>query len=155
MIRDFRFSCQIGDNECIDVLVSDILTLAYEKSADLGEGVGVSVMVWGGISHGVKTPLVVIQGNLTAVRYQDQVLMPHVLPLVTAHNLTFQHDNARPHVARVCRDFLNQNNVQVLDWPPYSPNRAPLGCVGQDGKEARQRTEQRRTAPASSYSRVE
>ena len=25
-------------------------------------------MVWGGISHGVKTPLVVIQGNLTAVR---------------------------------------------------------------------------------------
>ena len=72
-------------------------------------------MVWGGISHGVKTPLVVIQGNLTAVRYRDQVFMPHVPPLVSAHNLTFQHDNARPHVARVCRDFLNQNNVQVLD----------------------------------------
>ena len=83
-------------------------------------------MVWGGISHGVKTPLVVIQGNLTAVRYRDQVLMPHVLPLVTAHNLTFQHDNARPHVARVCRDFLNQNDVQVLDWPPYSPDLNPI-----------------------------
>ena len=39
MSRDFRFSGQIGDNECIDVLVSDILTLAYEKSTDLGEGV--------------------------------------------------------------------------------------------------------------------
>ena len=38
MSRDFRFSGQIGDNECIDVLVSDILTLAYEKSTDLGEG---------------------------------------------------------------------------------------------------------------------
>ena len=72
-------------------------------------------MVWGGISHGVKTPLVVIQGNLTAVRYRDKVLMPHVLPLANAHNLTFQHDNARPHDTRVCRDFLNQNNVQVLD----------------------------------------
>ena len=83
-------------------------------------------MVWGGISHGVKTPLVVIQGNLTAVRYRDQVLMPHVLPLVNAHNLTFQHDNARPHVARVCRDFLNQNNVQVLNWPPYSPDLNPI-----------------------------
>ena len=89
-------------------------------------GGGGSVMVWGGISHGVKTPLVVIQGNLTAVRYRDQVLMPHILPLVTAHNLTFQHDNARPHVARVCRDFLNQNNVQVLDWPPYSPDLNPI-----------------------------
>ena len=89
-------------------------------------GGGGSVMVWGGISHGVKTPLVVIQGNLTAVCYRDQVLMPHVLSLVNAHNLTFQHDNARPYVARVCRDFLNQNNVQVLDWPPYSPDLNPI-----------------------------
>ena len=78
-------------------------------------------MVWGGISHGVKTPRVVIQGNLTAVCYRD-----HILPLVNAHNLTFQHDNARPHVARVCCDFLNQNNVQVLDWPPYSPDLNPI-----------------------------
>ena len=38
MSRDFHFSGQIGDNECIDVLVSDILALAYEKSTDLGEG---------------------------------------------------------------------------------------------------------------------
>ena len=60
------------------------------------------------------------------VRHRDRVLMPHVLPLVNAHNLTFQHDNARPHVARVCRDFLNQNNVQVLDWPPYSPDLNPI-----------------------------
>ena len=83
-------------------------------------------MVWVGISHGVKTPLVVIQGNFTAVHYRDQVLMPHVSPLVNTHNLTFQHDNARPHVARVCRDFLNQYNVQVLDWPPYIPDLNPI-----------------------------
>ena len=80
-------------------------------------------MVWCGISHGVKTPQVVIQSNLTAVHYRDEVLMPHVLLLVNAHNLVFQHDNARPHVARVCRDFLNQNNVQVL---PYSPDLNPV-----------------------------
>ena len=115
-------------------------------------GGGGSVMVWGGISHGVKTPLVVIQGNLTAVRYRDQVLMPHVLPLVNAHNLTFQHDNARPHVARVCRDFLNQNNVHTVQIQTRS---STFGSVGQEGQEARQRTDQRRTAPASSYSRVE
>ena len=38
MSHDFHFSGQIGDNECINVLVSDILTFAYEKSTDLGEG---------------------------------------------------------------------------------------------------------------------
>ena len=70
--------------------------------------------------------VMVIQGNLTAIRYPDQVLMSHFLLLVNAHNLTFQHDNARPHVTRVCRDFLNQNNVQVLDWPPYSPDLNPI-----------------------------
>ena len=96
----------------------------HTKSRQIGGGG--SVMVWVWISHGVKTPLVVIQGNLTAVRYRHQVLMPHILPLVNAHNLTFQHDNARPHVARVCRDFLNQNNGQVLDWPPYSPDLNPI-----------------------------
>ena len=68
-------------------------------------------MVWGGISHGVKTPLVVIQGNLTAVRYRDQVLMPHVLPLVNAHNLTFQHDNARPHVVTSSTRIMSKCSI--------------------------------------------
>ena len=37
---ELQFSLQRSDrrNECIDVLVSDILMLAYEKSTDLGEG---------------------------------------------------------------------------------------------------------------------
>ena len=121
-----RFSLQRSDRRqrvyrCLGERYSDACVREVDRF-----GGGGSVMVRGGISHGVKTPLVVIQGNLTALRYRDQVLMPHVLPLVNAHNLTFQHDNARPHVARVCRDFLNQNNVQVLDWPPYSPDLNPI-----------------------------
>ena len=32
------------------------------------------------------------------------------------------HDNARPHVARICRPFLNRNNVNVLPWPAVSPD---------------------------------
>ena len=87
---------------------------------------GASVMVWGGISHGVKSPLVVLNQNLNAVRYRDQILQPHVLPLLRRHNLIFQQDNARLHVARVCRDFLMANNVQPLEWPPYSPNMSPI-----------------------------
>jgi hypothetical protein len=31
-------------------------------------------MVWGGISHGLKSPLIVIAGNLTGVRYGDEII---------------------------------------------------------------------------------
>ena len=86
---------------------------------------GGSVMVWGGISHGMKSPLIVVPGNLTAVRYRVEILRPVAVPLVQQHQMTFQHDNACPHVARVCQDFLANNNIVPLDWPPYSPDLSP------------------------------
>ena len=36
------------------------------------------------------------------------------------------HDNARPHVARICRQFLNRNNLNVLPWPAVSPDMNPI-----------------------------
>ena len=36
------------------------------------------------------------------------------------------HDNARPHVARICRQFLNRNNVNELPWPAVSPDMNPI-----------------------------
>ena len=90
---------------------------------------GGSVMVWGGISHGVKSPLIVVPGNLTAVRYRDEILCPVAVPLVQQHQMTFQHDNSGPHVARVCLDFLANNNIGPLDWPPYSPDLSPVSSI--------------------------
>ncbi len=55
---------------------------------------GGSVMVWGGIAYGRKTPLFVINGNLNAAQYMDRILRPHVVPYVTQHGLTFQQDQA-------------------------------------------------------------
>ena len=75
---------------------------------------GGSVMMWGCIAHGLKTPLIVVNGNLNAIQYRGRILRQCVVPFVQQHNLTFQQDNA----ARVCRDFLAQNNVIPLDWPP-------------------------------------
>ena len=87
---------------------------------------GGGVMGWGGICHGHKTPLIFIDGNLTAIRYRDNVLTPIVLPFVRRYNVTFQQDNARPHVARICMDFLATNHVNVLPWPAYSPDLSPI-----------------------------
>ena len=81
-----------------------------------------SVMVWGGIAHRIKSQLIIVAGNMTAVRYRDEILRPVAVPLVQQRNLILQQDNARPHVARVCQDFLANNNIAPLAWPPYSPD---------------------------------
>ena len=89
---------------------------------------GGSVMVWGGILWRHKTPLIVIEGNLTARRYIDDVLTPAVVPFMRNHpDVTlFQQDNARPHSARITSDFLLNNNINVLRWPAFSPNLSPI-----------------------------
>ena len=77
-------------------------------------------MVWGGIAHGIKSQLIIVAGNMTAVRYRDEILRPVAVPLVQQRNLILQQDNARPHVARVCQDFHR------TAWPPYSPDLTPI-----------------------------
>lgn len=88
---------------------------------------GGGVMVWAGICHGHRTRLHFIDGNLNGQRYRDEILRPIVVPFMELHNVgTFQHDNARPHTARISRDFLQEEDIHVLDWPPYSPDMSPI-----------------------------
>ena len=90
-----------------------------------------SVMVWGGIKSDRKFGLVIIRGNMNAQRYQNDVLRPVVVPYVNNRrgNVVFQQDNARPHVAAATMQYLQQNNVQVLDWPAVSPDLSPIEHV--------------------------
>ena len=84
---------------------------------------GVTVMVWGVIMDRRKTKLIVVQGNLNAQGYINQILQPEAVPFLQRHGpAILMHDNARPHVARICRQFLNRNNVNVLPWPAMSPD---------------------------------
>ena len=75
---------------------------------------GVSVLVWGRIMGGNMTRLIVINGNINAQTYINDVLAVEVLP--------FMHYNARPHSAAITRQFLATNNVNLLDWPANSPD---------------------------------
>jgi transposase len=89
-------------------------------------------MMWGAISYGRKTQLVHIPGNLSAARYRDEVLTPHMLPAMTLRRKVFQHDNARPHTTRATVDFLANQNVTVLPWPPKSPDVSPIEHLSND-----------------------
>ena len=89
---------------------------------------GGSVMNWAGISSKGRTAVVVVPGNLTDRRYIDGILRPHIVPYLRqmGQNAIFQDDNARPHRARIVDDFLRQNGVERLKWPPMSPD---LSCI--------------------------
>ena len=89
---------------------------------------GGSVMIWGGFHLHGRTPLYHIQGNLTGVRYRDEIVRPHIIPTLQAigQGAVLQDDNATPHRARVVTNFLQQQQVTRMDWPARSPDLAPI-----------------------------
>ena len=42
------------------------------------------------------------------------------MPFIRCHHLMGQHDNVRPHVGRICTQFLVAENVTVLPWTVFS-----------------------------------
>ena len=102
-------------------------------------------MVCGCVSQHHRTELVVIAGNLNAVRYREDLLLPHVVPFLQAHpdmtlphvvpflqahpDMTLQQDNAPSHTARSLRDFLQARKDCVLPWPAKSPDLNPIEQV--------------------------
>ncbi|GFV71783.1 uncharacterized protein TNCV_778001 [Trichonephila clavipes] len=85
------------------------------------------IMVWGSIGNHSRTPLVRIAGTLNSQRYISKVLEPVVLTylqgLATA---IFQQDNAQPHVARIVQRFFVNHQIELLPWPPRSPDLSPI-----------------------------
>jgi hypothetical protein len=36
------------------------------------------------------------------------------------------HDDARPHITQITRQYLHDVGIQVLRWPPMSPDLNPI-----------------------------
>ena len=67
------------------------------------------------------------EGGVTSRVYQA-VLEEH-LPTVLDADSIFMQDNVPIHTAHRIRNWLNSNNITVLDWPPYSPDLNPIECL--------------------------
>ena len=87
-------------------------------------------MVWAGVSLHHKTNIVFINGNLTAARYQHEVLDTEVIPLLRNHRgMQLFHDGAPAHRAKSTTAYLNANNVNVVDSPPPPPKSSDLNVI--------------------------
>ncbi len=58
-----------------------------------------------------------IDGILNAQRYREKIVRPIVVPFIHDHHIMLQHDNARPHVARIWTQFLEAEKIPFLAWP--------------------------------------
>jgi len=87
---------------------------------------GGSVMVSGAISYARKTHLMPIHGNLNAARYRDEILQPHLLPVIDFRREIFQQDNARSHTALLTMDYLQNHNITKISWSSKSPVLNPI-----------------------------
>lgn len=89
---------------------------------------GGTVMFWGGIMVGERTPLIPIRQSLTGQRYVDLVLQPVVRLWRGGFGdfFLFMQDNAPPHTSRVAKFFFETEGVAVLEWPSCSPDLNPI-----------------------------
>jgi transposase len=98
-------------------------------TVQFGEG---SVLVCGGILLEARTELVVIPGRaLNAHGYVTTIVEPHVIPFAPfiGDQFVFMHDIARPHIAGIVRDYLEETNITTIVWPARSPDLNPIEHV--------------------------
>lgn len=108
-----RFSGERLDKKCT------------KKTVKFGGG---SVMVFGMMSAQGTGDLVRLNTRVNGTIYKN-VLKDHVIPILRnseCEKPIFMQDNAPCHKAKHVMEFLKEQNVDVLDWPPQSPDLNPI-----------------------------
>ena len=96
-----------------------------KKTVKFGGG---SVMVFGMLSSQGTTPLVRLQTRVKAQIYKN-IVQDHVVPIIQNSGFdraTFMQDNAPCHKAKVVMSYLSEQDFEIMDWPPQSPDLDPI-----------------------------
>lgn len=86
------------------------------------------IMVWGAISVEGKAYLEVVEGIMDRFVYAE-LLEERFIPLadeIFEDGWKLQHDGAKAHTARLVKNLLEDNDVELLDWPARSPDLNPI-----------------------------
>lgn len=81
------------------------------------------IMLWGAISSEGPLDLVWLHSSITSEVYVEEILKKRLSTYPTLSiNGIFQQDNAPPHKAIKTLNWLKSSNIDVLIWPPQSPD---------------------------------
>lgn len=89
---------------------------------------GGNIMVWGAFSWYGIGPLHRINGIMDSLQYRE-ILQTKMKPFAVDNmpqNWVFQQDNDPKHKSNLVKNWLNHNNITVLDWPAQSPDLNPI-----------------------------
>ena len=85
-------------------------------------------MVWGCFSRDGTGPLVQVEGIMRKEDYMG-ILTDHMHPYMKRHRgkiSIFQQDRDPKHTANVVQYWFKKKKVNVLEWPPQSPDLNPI-----------------------------
>jgi transposase len=91
---------------------------------------GGSLMIWGCMTAKGVGYMCRVDGNMDAQLYtnilNDELLRTLDYYHLARDDIVFQHDNDPKHTSRMATNWLNENDIEVLDWPPQSPDLNPI-----------------------------
>jgi hypothetical protein len=88
-------------------------------------------MFWGGLRYEYRSDLMLMVGDPESVRGGINSHFYLALPqenlfTVMYYDKTFLYDNDPVHKACIVQNWLEEEDIRVLDWPPYPPDLNPI-----------------------------
>jgi len=105
--------------------------LVHRDVKEVRCGKNVKKMLWAGFGFGIHTSLIPLDRDPLSARggvsgRTIRQLYTEFLPGLVEPQDIFIHDNAPVHTTRIVREILHELHIQVMIWPPYSPDLNPI-----------------------------
>jgi uncharacterized protein (DUF2267 family) len=95
---------------------------------------GGSIMIWSALTYAGTGWMCKIDGNMDKTLYKEtlQDVQDRTINFAAEElnlrrdQMVFQHDNDPKHTSNLVQEYLKNQEYQVLEWPPQSPDLNPI-----------------------------